>query len=103
MNRNNEPRLADALSWKELYGAAALETKMEVVPLRVREARKAVVERAIQVIRRTPDYEFEVLDLAYAKRVLDELNNQVSVREMPQTSAQSTSGSQVSITQEMSS
>ena len=41
----------DAQSWKSLYRAAVLETNMELVPLRVLEARKAAGERALHLIR----------------------------------------------------
>jgi hypothetical protein len=64
----------DAQSWKSLYRAAVLETNMELVPLRVLEARKAAGERALHLIWEAADGDPELLDLAYAGRVLDELN-----------------------------
>ena len=63
----------DAQSWKSLYRAAVLETNMELVPLRVLEARKAAGERALHLIREAAVDEPELQDLVYASRVLDEL------------------------------
>jgi hypothetical protein len=65
---------ARSQSWKQLYRAAALETNMELVSGLVAQARKAAGERAMQLIREAAEDELEVLDLAYAALVLDELN-----------------------------
>ncbi len=70
----SDVRSQDAQSWKSLYKAAVLETNMELVPRRVLEARKAAGERALHLIREAADGEPELLDLAYASRVLEELN-----------------------------
>jgi hypothetical protein len=67
--------LPDAQLWKHLYRAAVLETNMDLVPRRVLEARKAAGERALHLIRESADDDQELLDLAYASRVLDELNS----------------------------
>jgi hypothetical protein len=72
---NESGRSQDAQSWKELYRAAVLETNMELVPRRVLEARKAAGERALHLIREAADGDPELLDLAHASRVLDELNS----------------------------
>jgi hypothetical protein len=63
----------DAQSWKSLYRAAVLETNMELVPLRVLEARKAAGERALHWIREAAVDEPELQDLVYASRVFGEL------------------------------
>jgi hypothetical protein len=68
----SDGRSEDAQLWKGLYRAAVLETKMELVPRRVQEARKAAGERAMYLIREAVDDE-ELHDLVYATRVLDEL------------------------------
>jgi hypothetical protein len=39
----NDDRSQDAQSWKQLYRAAALETEIELVPLRVEEARIVLI------------------------------------------------------------
>src|ERR1035438_10480928 len=67
--------LPDTQLWKHLYRAAVLETNMELGPRRVLEARKAAGERALRLIREATDGDPELLDLAYASRVLDELNS----------------------------
>lgn len=59
-------------AWKQLYRAAVLETNMDLVPRRVREARKAAGQRAMQLIREAADGEPELQDLLYASLVLDE-------------------------------
>jgi hypothetical protein len=61
-------------AWKQLYKAAVLETKMDLVPRQVQEARKAAGERAMHLIREPADDDLELQDLVYASRVLDELN-----------------------------
>ena len=66
-------RSPDAQLWKHLYRAAVLETDMELVPRRVLEARKAAGERALHLVRKAAVDEPELQDLAYASRVLDEL------------------------------
>ena len=71
----SDGNLQDAQSWKSLYRAAVLETNMELGPRRVLEARKAAGERALRLIREATDGDPELLDLAYASRVLDELNS----------------------------
>jgi len=71
----SDGRCQDAQSWKQLYRAAVLETNMETVHRRVREARKAAGERAMQLIREVADGDPELLDLAYASQVLDELSS----------------------------
>ena len=71
----SDARSQDAQLWKRLYKAAVLETNMELVPRRVLEARKAAGQRALQVIREAADGDPELLDLAHASRVLDELNS----------------------------
>jgi hypothetical protein len=70
----SDARAQDAQLWKHLYKAAVLETNMELVPRRVLEARKAAGQRALHLIREAAVNETELLDLAYASRVLDELN-----------------------------
>ena len=67
--------LPDAQLWRYLYRAAVLETNMDLVPRRVLEARKAAGERALHLIREAADDDPELLDLAFASRVLDELNS----------------------------
>ena len=69
----SDGRSQDAQLWKELYRAAVLETNMELVPRRVLEARKAAGERALHLIREAANDDPELQDLAYASRVLDEL------------------------------
>ena len=71
---DGDGRYQEAQSWKQLYRSAVLETDMDLVPRRVLEARKAAGERAMQLIRESADYEQELPDLAYASRVLGELN-----------------------------
>jgi hypothetical protein len=65
--------LPDAQLWKRLYRVAVLETNMDLVPRRVLEARKAAGERAMHLVREAAVDEPELQDLAYASRVLDEL------------------------------
>src|ERR1039457_152096 len=72
--KESDGRSQDAQLWKQLYRAAVLEINMELVPRRVLEARKAAGERALHLIREAADDDPELLDLAYAGRVLDELN-----------------------------
>jgi hypothetical protein len=72
--KESDVKSQDAQSWKQLYRAAVLETDMELVPRRVLEAQKAAGERALHLIREAADDDPELLDLAYAGRVLDELN-----------------------------
>jgi len=69
----SDAKSQDAQSWKSLYRAAVLETNMELVPLRVLEARKAAGGRAMHLIREAAVDEPELQDLVYACRVLDEL------------------------------
>jgi hypothetical protein len=69
----SDGRSQDAQLWKQLYRAAVLETDMELVPRRVLEARKAAGERALHLVREAAVDEPELQDLAYASRVLDEL------------------------------
>jgi hypothetical protein len=83
----------DAQSWKRLYRAAVLETNMELGPRRVLEARKAAGERAMRLIREAADDDPELLDLAYASRVLDRIEQQMSVRETFETQAINSGGS----------
>ena len=71
----SDARAQDAQLWKHFYKAAVLETNMELVPRRVLEARKAAGQRALHLIREAAVNEPELLDLAYASRVLDELNS----------------------------
>jgi hypothetical protein len=99
---NNDVKLRGAQAWKELYRAAVLEANMDIVPQRGREARKAARERAIQLIRETADCELELSDLAYASRVLDELNSKCQSVRCPRP-RQSTPEDQVGITQEQTS
>ncbi len=70
----SDVRFQDTQPWQKLYRAAILETNMGLVPRRVREARKAVQERAMQLIREAADGEPEIQDLLYASLVLDEWN-----------------------------
>ena len=74
MNQS-DGRSQDAQSWKSLYRAAVLETDRELIPRRVLEARKAAAERALHLIREVADGDPELRDLAFASRVLDELNS----------------------------
>jgi hypothetical protein len=67
--------LPDTQLWKHLYRAAVLETDTELIPRRVLEARKAAGERALHLIREAAEGDPELLDLAFASRVLDELNS----------------------------
>ena len=69
----SDGRSQDAQLWKQLYRAAVLETNVELVPRRVLEARKAAGERASHLIREAANDDPELQDLAYASRVLDEL------------------------------
>ena len=71
----SDGRSPDAQLWKHLYRAAILETNMDLVSRRVLEARKAAGERALHLIREAADGDPELLDLAHASRVLDELNS----------------------------
>jgi hypothetical protein len=66
--------LGESKDWRQLYKAAVLETNMDLVPRRVQEASKAAGERAMHLIREPADNDRELQDLAYASRVLDELN-----------------------------
>jgi C4-dicarboxylate-specific signal transduction histidine kinase len=74
--QERDRRSQDVQSWKQLYRAAVLETNMELVPLRIVEARKAAAERAVHLIRKASDREPELQDLVYASVVLNELNKQ---------------------------
>ena len=67
--------LPDTQLWNHLYRAAVLETDTELIPRRVLEARKAAGERALHLIREAAEGDPELLDLAFASRVLDELNS----------------------------
>jgi hypothetical protein len=88
----------DAQCWKDLLRAAVLETNRELVPRRVREARKAAGERAMHLIRESADDE-ELQDLVYASRVLDELKRKCQSTGYSRTK-QSISESQVWTNQE---
>jgi hypothetical protein len=70
----SDARSEGAQLWKHLYRAAVLETNMELVPRRIMEARKAAGQRAKELIREATVNEPELQDLAYASRVLDEVN-----------------------------
>jgi len=89
----------DAQSWKSLYRAAVLETNMELVPLRVLEARKAAGERALHLIREAAVDEPELQDLVYASQVFDELERKCQSARYSRPK-QSIPGSQVWATQE---
>jgi hypothetical protein len=75
MNESDR-RSQDVQSWKQLYRAAVLETKIELVPRRILEARKAAGERAVHLIREAADAAPELQDLVYASVVLNELNRE---------------------------
>jgi hypothetical protein len=98
----NDARSQGAELWKQLYRTAVLETKRELVPRRLMEARKAAGARAILLIRETSDDEAELQDLAYASRVLDELAKRFQSGKQSGTE-HSTSESQVWTTQEQAS
>jgi hypothetical protein len=66
-------RSENAQLWEDLFRAAVLETNMDLIPRRVLEARKAAGERALHLILDGALDEFELQDLIYATRVLDEL------------------------------
>jgi len=70
----SDGRPQDAQLWKQLYKAAVLETNMDLVPRRLREARKAVAECAMHLIREAAGEEPQLQDLLYASLVLDGWN-----------------------------
>ena len=95
-------RPPDAQLWKHLYRDAVLETNMDLVSRRVREARKAAGEREMHLIRKAAIDEPELKDLVYASQVLDELERKCESARHSRTK-QSIPESQVWATQDQAS
>ena len=61
-------------SWRELYKSALAETDAQKLPLRIEEARRALILRSRQLFSTSPNYsdEAEAIDNAlYALRALE--------------------------------
>ncbi len=69
-------QFADALrSWRGLYRAALFETDASKLPLRIEEARRAMVFRSRELFATSPNYDGEVEAIEDALYALHALEN----------------------------
>ena len=62
-------------SWRELYNAALFETDASKLPLRIEEARQALVFRSRELFATSPSYDGEVEAIEDALYALHALEN----------------------------
>jgi hypothetical protein len=62
-------------SWRELYNAALFETDASKLPLRIEEARRALVFRSRELFATSPNYDGEVEAIEDALYALHALEN----------------------------
>jgi hypothetical protein len=70
------PQSAQILrNWRELYHAALLETDASKLPLRIKEARRALVARSRELFPTSPDHDGETEAIENAMYALQALEN----------------------------
>jgi hypothetical protein len=62
-------------SWRGLYKAALFETDASKLPLRIEEARRALVFRSRELFATSPNYDGEVEAIEHARYALHALEN----------------------------
>jgi hypothetical protein len=65
----------DLRNWRRLYKAALFETDTGKIPLRIEEARSALVLRSRELFRTSPDYDGETEAIDNALYALQALEN----------------------------
>jgi hypothetical protein len=61
--------------WRELYHAALFETDTSKLPLRIEEARKALIDRSRELFKTSPNYDDEGEAVETALYALQALEN----------------------------
>ncbi len=65
----------DLRNWRELYRTALFETDTGKLPLRIEEARKALIDRSRELFRTSPNYDDEAEAVETALYALQALEN----------------------------